>query len=267
MSSDIILLTTFQKDLKIILYECLWGNRADLSFNPSLSTDDLLSKLSDCNSYILVDDSESLFNHVRYDVSLSGLTSSNLTDGKLHIVVDNVGMDVVSDLVLATLLIHFGHIGSATFHVKQDPMYAINVTGINTHRFVSDVTTSDFEEMMSFMDKQTDPIIKQINRLWKEYLESEKWVVVSNTCWNRFEPFWELPAEILDLFKASDLVIFKGIISQADNNSTQEMQMLGEYTEIYDGRILHPPEKSRNISRTASGLRCSVRSNQRPRPV
>ncbi len=46
---------------------------------------------------------------------------SDLKDGIVHFVVDNVGLDILSDLVLATLLSHYNH-SRIIFHVKKNPM-------------------------------------------------------------------------------------------------------------------------------------------------
>lgn len=76
--------------------------------------------------------------------------------------------------------------------------------------FVSDVTVSDFEEMLDYFEKQEDDNITTLLRLWREYFRTNKWKVVSNAFWNRFEPFWELPDDLKDGFLESDLVVFKG---------------------------------------------------------
>eukprot|EP01127_Copromyxa_protea_P017921 TRINITY_DN5533_c0_g1_i1.p1 TRINITY_DN5533_c0_g1~~TRINITY_DN5533_c0_g1_i1.p1 ORF type:complete len:146 (+),score=30.98 TRINITY_DN5533_c0_g1_i1:1423-1860(+) len=64
--------------------------------------------------------------------------------------------------------------------------------------------------MMEFMHKQEDETLKKVVALWDKYLVSGQWTVVSNQCWNRFEPFWELPEDVLEDFRKSDLVLFKG---------------------------------------------------------
>lgn len=117
-------ITVPKKNLTVILYECLWGNKADLSFNPSLSAEDILSRLTNTHGNILIDDSEKFYDFVRWSQLLQSLIfGSQLKGGSIHFVVDNVGVDVLSDLVLSTLLTYYGHADLVVFHVKNDPMF------------------------------------------------------------------------------------------------------------------------------------------------
>jgi hypothetical protein len=94
------------------------------------------------------------------------------------------------------------------------------------------VTTSDFEEMLEFLGGQPDPNIKEVVQVWKSHLESQQWTVTPHPVWNRFEPFWDLPNELLDDFRNSDLVFIKGMLLLEYTQTAQAMQTTEGFTEI-----------------------------------
>eukprot|EP01126_Amoeba_proteus_P003470 TRINITY_DN11159_c0_g1_i3.p1 TRINITY_DN11159_c0_g1~~TRINITY_DN11159_c0_g1_i3.p1 ORF type:complete len:148 (+),score=37.88 TRINITY_DN11159_c0_g1_i3:393-836(+) len=112
--------------LPLLLHECLWGNKVDLSFNPQgIKFEDLHTCLKASENKILINDTQEF---VAYASNLKGTT--------VHFVVDNVGSDVLSDLCLASFLTYFGDT-RVFFHVKENPI------------FVSDVTLEDWEAVVS----------------------------------------------------------------------------------------------------------------------
>ncbi len=68
--------------------------------------------------------------------------------------------------------------------------------------------------MMEFLASKEEGAA--LHKQWSSYLASEQWTVMPHLCWNRFEPFWMLPEEILDQFRAASLVIFKGLFDMYD---------------------------------------------------
>eukprot|EP01125_Pyxidicula_operculata_P000926 TRINITY_DN1080_c1_g2_i1.p1 TRINITY_DN1080_c1_g2~~TRINITY_DN1080_c1_g2_i1.p1 ORF type:complete len:419 (+),score=67.24 TRINITY_DN1080_c1_g2_i1:27-1259(+) len=178
---------------RAVLLMCLWGNKADLSLNPDgVSSSQLLFALEADKDKILSDDTTLIWEYIM-----------KLKDSKMDFVVDNAGLDVISDLCLATLLTSFGVVKNLVIHVKMNPI------------FVSDVTVPDMdymiEQLKSRVDTHGNPTnLSKISILWKKYIESGSWTVKPDLFWNQYAPFWNLPDHIHDSFKASSLVLFKG---------------------------------------------------------
>jgi len=181
---DLLTLDTLTEEaFTLILHDMLWGNKADLALNPKGVSKEVLGKKTH-SSDILINHTEKFFGLVQTCV-----------DGKFDIIVDNVGLDVLSDLMVATVLTKFYNI-NFTFHIKKNPI------------FVSDVTRQDWDHMMNVFE--SDEGLKYFHSLWSDHLSKGKWVVKDNPYWNRFEAFWDLPEDLSQQFSKSNLVIVKG---------------------------------------------------------
>ncbi|EJU00627.1 DUF89-domain-containing protein [Dacryopinax primogenitus] len=115
---------------------CLWGNTVDLSLLTSLDVDHLAqlqqvgaAANSARSDLILRNDTDALWTHVR-----------QIKNARLDIVLDNSGLELFTDMVLADFLVtHTPFFSEVVFHPKTIPW------------FVSDVMPADFFSLLSAM--------------------------------------------------------------------------------------------------------------------
>ncbi|KAN0062846.1 Hairy/enhancer-of-split with YRPW motif protein 2 [Thecaphora frezii] len=124
----------------------LWGNATDLSLLTSLSYADLQALQTTGKEqqearakFILSNDLDKAWKQI-----------SSLDNGRIDIVLDNAGFELVSDMIFADWLLSTPHVGEVVFHPKNMPW------------FVSDVTPPDFRHTIesllepSFFVKQQE---------------------------------------------------------------------------------------------------------------
>ncbi|CBQ69928.1 conserved hypothetical protein [Sporisorium reilianum SRZ2] len=106
----------------------LWGNATDLSLLTNLSYADLQAlqttgreQQQARSKFILVNDLDQAWNKI-----------SSLQGGRVDIVLDNAGFELVTDMIFADWLLTTPHVDQVVFHPKNMPW------------FVSDVTPPDF---------------------------------------------------------------------------------------------------------------------------
>ncbi|XP_046877443.1 damage-control phosphatase ARMT1 [Hypomesus transpacificus] len=196
--SESHLLEQFLKLLQV----SLWGNKCDLSISAGQDNSQKanpIDSLADLRPFILVDDSNMVW---------STLTSAQRhgedgqhSAGRVDIVLDNAGFELITDLVLAHFLISSGLAREVRFHGKSIPW------------FVSDVTAHDFQWTI----RQT----LAANHKWMSKSGAEWQSLVREGVWSYHDhPFWTLPHEYCDMaadapdlyatLQGADLIIFKG---------------------------------------------------------
>lgn len=108
-----------------LLHASLWGNRADLGFQ--LSTG--LSGMGERVPGLVADDSAAFWK----------LLEDNRPGGKVCLVADNAGPELLPDLALVDHMLTTGRASSVSLHIKPHPY------------FVSDATTSDVVDCLARM--------------------------------------------------------------------------------------------------------------------
>ncbi|EST08325.1 protein of unknown function DUF89 [Kalmanozyma brasiliensis GHG001] len=106
----------------------LWGNATDLSLLTNLSYSDLQAlqttgreQQEARSKFILANDLDQAWQKI-----------SSLKDGRVDIVLDNAGFELITDMIFADWLLTTPHVAEVVFHPKNMPW------------FVSDVTPPDF---------------------------------------------------------------------------------------------------------------------------
>jgi len=173
---------------------CLWGNKCDLSISAgdkSVASGDPIAGLNDLYQNILADNSREAWNCLSSE------------GNEVHIVMDNSGFELFTDLCLADFLISSKRASKVVFRVKDQPW------------FVSDTTPNDIEwslEQLTKVDKESDSL-NALGTKWKSYLQSGVWSVIADRFWTFPHSYHymleEDPSLYRDLEKAI-LVIFKG---------------------------------------------------------
>ncbi len=186
----------------------LWGNATDLSLLTSLSVEELNSRQGKAvresnRQNIVVDDTEQVWS------LLSRLRSSGFSSD-IHIVLDNAGFELLTDLVLASYLIESGFAKKVVLHGKRMPW------------FVSDVMPEDLNYLIEGFANGTiyddiDPAdnheLQEAGKYWKGLMHSDRLEFRAELFWTTQHPFGRLPVVepgLFDDLADADLVVYKG---------------------------------------------------------
>ncbi|KAG8215249.1 hypothetical protein J3R82DRAFT_8802 [Butyriboletus roseoflavus] len=206
---------------------CLWGNATDLSLLTHLTPSDIeelqtvgMQAQQARQEFILRDDQEAVWEYIK---TLGG------SERRCDFVLDNAGFELFTDLVFADFLVTYTpYFSKVVFHPKLFPW------------FVSDVTPTDFESIITFLLSSTffpEPLfpstksaahLKQMVTRWRSYVEQGTFVLSTNLkevngqkvdgqalamFWTEPWPYWnmkERASQLWNWLHDSDLVIFKG---------------------------------------------------------
>jgi hypothetical protein len=183
----------------VFVQVALWGNKCDLSISQGASNSQkecVLEQLAHLKPHILVDDTTQALSALR-----KAAASRGGGGGRVDVVLDNAGFELVTDLCLAELLLAAGLASSIHLHGKAMPW------------FVSDVTEADLQWTLNLMSASNNAVISRFGAKWKSRLRD-------GTFHYSNHPFWTLPFDYslmqqhtpdlyADLAK-SDLVFLKG---------------------------------------------------------
>lgn len=165
-----------------LLLSALWGNRADLGF---LIT---AAEHTGTGSPLVADDRDHL--HVL-------LKSAGERGGRIILVADNAGRELIPDLLLAAHLLESGRATRVSLHVKPHPYY------------VSDAVTRDVLAALRRMTAAPGAAGRAGHRLWRALGRGRLEI--------RTHPFWcaplgydALPGALRDDFASAALTLFKG---------------------------------------------------------
>ena len=169
-----------------LLHTAVWGNRADLSIFPSgpglLSEDQLRAGL-------LVDDAHTV---VEFILGRPGGFS------QATFILDNVGLELAYDLLLADFLLSHGRTAQVLFYAKPFPTY------------VSDATISDIRALVDHLAQVASPQVRQLGMRLQEYLNEDRLHLQSDFFWTSPLPGWEMPPETRQSLAGAGLLISKG---------------------------------------------------------
>lgn len=187
---------------------CLWGNATDLSLLTTLSMEELTSRQGKTNresskANIVDDDTEEVWKLVS---ELKAAESA----GTVHMVLDNAGFELLTDLVLVAYFVETGYAKKVVLHGKRMPW------------FVSDVTQRDLDSLIQGFVQGTvwqdiNPTdtaeLKEAGTYWKSLLASGKLEYRAESFWTTTHSFGRMatvePA-LWEEFSEADLIIYKG---------------------------------------------------------
>mmetsp|Transcript_0 Transcript_0/g.1 ORF Transcript_0/g.1 Transcript_0/m.1 type:complete len:414 (-) Transcript_0:94-1335(-) len=174
-------------DLLPLISTSLWGNLADLSLSAGakLVAPELASAgNTETPSNMLADDSAQLCKAL---LAAQGK--------KVVLVLDNCGLELVSDLVFVDGLLRISKNGPVVLHVKERPV------------FVSDVTQEDLSITLDWLDAHGGSALA--SRL-REALAEQRLQVAAPDFYTSALPFWDMPEELRTEMGSAALVICKG---------------------------------------------------------
>jgi len=198
MLEKVVSLPNTKEGVALAAAFALWGNKMDLSIWPAdaeNSSLDVFAKiLHAADDNLLHDDTDLLT--ARCEVL------RERGDGKIDIIVDNAGFELVTDLALADHLVASGVARVVTFQLKGHPT------------FVSDALEKDLLETVQHyasLSPEKYPNAHAAGLRWQKYLEEGKWVCHEDNFWCQPSPFWEMPNPLrADMKDRCDLAFVKG---------------------------------------------------------
>lgn len=166
----------------------LWGNQVDLSMwsvddttMPSHSDDTLRL------AHTLVDDRAAILAALNKQENI-----------RVDFIVDNAGLELVSDLVLADYLLTTGKAGTVHFHVKLHPT------------FVSDATVPDVMKTLATLNGRLQPEIKALADRLMRYMVDGRFHPIVHPFWTSPLPLWQMPDGLRQELAPAHLIISKG---------------------------------------------------------
>lgn len=173
--------------LRTLLVLNLWGNKADLSIFPASGGNEQVElNAEEMEAKIVV-------NHLNALMKFFKAGKKK----RIDIVLDNVGVELVADLVLAFWLVKADFAEQVVLHHKIHPT------------FVSDATVRDTRETTYQLGKKDEVANAFVLELF-DFVEAERIVLMDHEYWTSCLPMWEMPSEVKDYFLESDLIITKG---------------------------------------------------------
>ena len=219
----------------------LWGNATDLALLTSLSVDELNSRqgkaVRDSNKEnIVVNDTAQVWGLLS---KLRSLGSSR----DIHIVLDNAGFELLTDLVFSGYLIESGYAKKIVLHGKRMPWFVsdVNLEDLKylIEGFVNGTTYDDIDSA----DKEE---LQEAGKYWQGLIRSGKMEFRAELFWTTQHPFGRLPIVEPALFEDladADLVVYKGDLNYRKltydgmwPHSTPFSEALGPLAKKHDGQ-------------------------------
>lgn len=178
-----------EQHLAALLTMNLWGNRADLSLWPADAGDDqpLQASWQEAEEHTLVDDTKRVAGY------LAGRTA-----GRIDVLVDNAGLELVTDLALADYVLASGAAERVQLHLKIHPT------------FVSDAMKVDVQDTMRFLAEEGHEATAAFGQRLLGYVDDARLVLKDHPFWTSPFPFWDMPQDVLAELSESQLIISKG---------------------------------------------------------
>ncbi|KAJ2158688.1 Hairy/enhancer-of-split with YRPW motif protein 2 [Coemansia sp. RSA 552] len=189
-----------------MLQASLWGNQTDLSMFPDLSNE----RLEEMQARISSGENNSKIasNHTDRIWKIA----SQIKGGRVDIVLDNSGFELLQDVLLAHWLVAVGIASKVVFHPKRIPWYVSDVTNQDFCWLVAAVQDPVSVGATSLSDADK-AVLKGLGDRWAELLANGTWELKDELFWTGPYGFRYLPTEGKDTWEEllkSDLVIFKG---------------------------------------------------------
>ncbi|MCD6291489.1 MAG: protein-glutamate O-methyltransferase family protein [Anaerolineae bacterium] len=171
-----------------LLYASLWGNRTDLSYNVAAQLGED-ARMGDERANLLADDSARVWEHLQAR-----------RPGRIAIIADNAGTELLMDLALADSLLCERLAMQVDMHLKAQPF------------FVSDAMAKDVEagiEAISLGGRAA----RQLGERLRGHLREGRLRLRSHWFYTTSLFYFQLPDDLRSELAAADLVILKGDVN------------------------------------------------------
>jgi hypothetical protein len=176
--------------LSHLLAADLWGNQADLSMWPAQEGDtENESAEQRAAEHILADDRPAV---IAYLLSLKDQAA------RVDIALDNVGIEMITDLFLANFLLEKGLAGRVSLHAKLHPTY------------VSDAIIPDIQNTIAALADDEHADTQALGEQLQAQLDSGRLTLSDHVYWTSPVPLWSAPDDLLETLSQSALLVTKG---------------------------------------------------------
>lgn len=175
-----------------LLRTAIWGNQADLSLWPEGREKPQRPSENELAAHLLVDDS------TRAGTYLDHLAGENNGYGLIAFILDNSGIELAYDLLLADYLLESGLSREVRFHAKRYPTY------------VSDVTVPDVGMTVKALAESAYPAVERLAERLKTHLQVGRLILQVDDFWLSPLSGWEMPEALRQELAQADLLISKG---------------------------------------------------------
>ncbi|WP_013320363.1 damage-control phosphatase ARMT1 family protein [Gloeothece verrucosa] len=165
----------------------LWGNRADLSLRPTEAGQFEHQETNQAFHRILLNDSREIADKL-----------NNAKFERLDFIVDNAGLELISDLFLMDFLLDYKITQKVYIHLKAYPT------------FVSDATVKDVQLTLDFLADYPNQDVKKLAHRLQAYKENQRLQLFDDFFWTSPRFFWDMPEPLRENLAQSDLVFIKG---------------------------------------------------------
>jgi uncharacterized protein with ATP-grasp and redox domains len=173
----------------VLLHSSLWGNRVDLSNRTirTMATHGLAT--TDERKNIVVDHTEAV-----HDLLAAGVR-------RVSFINDNVGLDLLFDLVLSDFLLAHGWSQHVVLNLKGEPFY------------VSDAMIKDVKATLDELDGAGTSNLRQLGSRLHRWREQKRLILQTDPFWTTCLSFRQMPATLTSDLTTADLVILKGDVN------------------------------------------------------
>lgn len=181
-----------QETLVHLFQSVVWGNRADLSVWPAGGVRPPQTSEGQEMAQLLVDDAP----------AAAGFILKH-PDGLANVdfLLDNVGLELAYDLLLADFLLSRGLARQVRLHAKPFPTY------------VSDATIPDIPALAAYLAQAAEPGVGELGSRLRLYLDEDCLQLQTSLFWTSPLPAWEMPSELRQELAEADLLISKGDVN------------------------------------------------------
>jgi hypothetical protein len=138
-------------------------------------------------AYTLADDTKAVIKHLH-----------NHPGARIDIIADNAGLELVTDLALADYLLSTGGASKVHIHLKPHPT------------FVSDAMISDVLATADYLAAHENDAVAAFGRRLRQHQAKGDLSLKEDPFWVSALPFWEIPEDLREELRQSDLIISKG---------------------------------------------------------
>jgi uncharacterized protein with ATP-grasp and redox domains len=178
-----------RKALGELLVRALWGNQADLSLWPAGAEDNPHGEIEQQRAdQIIVDDTDRVADYLSRIVPCL----------RIDLILDNAGLETVTDLCLADYLLGANMVQAVHLHLKSYPV------------FVSDAMVKDIWATIDVLAGDEDEHVQALAVRLRRYLDEGRLHLASDVYWSSPLCAWEMPYPVRADLARSQLVISKG---------------------------------------------------------
>ncbi|WIA44274.1 hypothetical protein OEZ86_007083 [Tetradesmus obliquus] len=211
-----------------LLQHSLWGNKTDLSMLVDVAHMDSSAAAAaaavgsgSSSSNIIVNETDELWDYLKAQAAAAAAAAGQGAAGseglqsalpRIDIILDNAGLELFTDLVLADYLVATGLAGTVVLHGKALPWFVSDTLSHDLHHIIEAVSSSSSSSSDSSSEANAAALAAAGKR-WAGHLEAGRWRYAADKFWTTPHPFWwmqELAPELHAELAGSSLLVFKG---------------------------------------------------------